>query len=66
MEVYLSHMVIFRVIEKLHLNTVLGHGWLQYAVTVVLTICGAVIFSVISKMGLEAAIKIVGQKLTQR
>ena len=59
MEVYLSHMVMFRVIEKLGLNTMIGNGWLQYGVTVVATICGAVVFSVAVKKGIEAVEKYV-------
>lgn len=49
MEVYLSHMVIFRVVEKLHINTMLGSGWLQYTVTVIFTLAGTVIFSIAVK-----------------
>lgn len=64
MEVYLSHMVMFRVIEKLHINTMFGDGWLQYIVTVVLTVCGAMVFSVIVKKGLEIAGKIIQRKVT--
>lgn len=47
MEIYLSHMVIFRVLEKLHLNALIGEGWLQYIVTVVAVICGASVFAVV-------------------
>lgn len=46
MEFYLSHMVIFRVVEKLKLNRILGNGWLQYVVTCVLVITGATVFAV--------------------
>lgn len=49
MEVYLSHMVIFRVVEKLHINTMIGSGWLQYIVTVIITLAGTVVFSVAVK-----------------
>lgn len=49
MEIYLSHMVIFRVIEKLHINTLLGNGWIQYLVTVVTVICVTSVFSVVMK-----------------
>ena len=47
MEIYLSHMVIFRVIEKLGFNRILGNGWLQYVVTVVLVIACATVFAVV-------------------
>lgn len=59
-------MVMFRVIEKLHINTIFGNGWIQYAVTAILTICGAVIFSVVVKKGLEIAEKIVCRKIICR
>lgn len=47
MEIYLSHMVIFRIIEKIGLNTAAGNGWIQYAVTVVGMLAGASLFSVV-------------------
>lgn len=45
MEIYLSHMVVFRGIERLHLNTLLGKGWGQYLFTAVLVFLGTVVFS---------------------
>lgn len=47
MEIYLSHMVIFRVVEKAGLNTIAGNGWIQYVITVVSVLAGAVLFSVV-------------------
>lgn len=49
MEIYLSHMVMFRVIEKLHLTHLLGNGWLSYIITAIGTIVAAVMFSVACK-----------------
>ena len=49
MEIYLSHMVIFRLVERLGINTIIGNGWGQYAFTVVTVLVGTVIFSVILK-----------------
>lgn len=49
MEIYLCHMVIFRALEKLHLNTIAGNGWLQYVVTVILVIAGAIVFAMVMK-----------------
>lgn len=49
MEIYLSHMVMFRVIEKLHLQTYFGNGILQYMITVVAVLLGTIAFSVIVK-----------------
>lgn len=47
MEIYLAHMVIFRGLEKLHLNTFLGDGWLQYIVNVVSVLICTAVFAVI-------------------
>ena len=49
MEIYLSHMVVFRAIERLHLNTVLGNGWLQYTFTCALVLFGTGCFAFVSK-----------------
>ena len=45
MEFYLSHMFIFRIAEKLGLNTGFGNGWLQYIITVVIVLAGTSVFS---------------------
>lgn len=49
LEIYLSHMLIFRVIEKLKLNIILGNGWVQFLLTLTMVICGTTIFSYIVK-----------------
>lgn len=48
-EIYLCHMVIYRVLEKLHFIQLVGNGLLAYVVVAVVVICGAVIFSVCAK-----------------
>ena len=40
-------MVIFRVGEKLHLNSIMGNGWLQYIFTVLWVLAGAALFAVV-------------------
>lgn len=47
MEIYLSHMVIFRIIEKLGLNQIIGNGWIQYIVTVVIVLLGTILFAAV-------------------
>ena len=47
MEIYLSHMVVFRVGEKIGLNRIIGTGWLQYIFTVLYVIVGATVFAVV-------------------
>lgn len=66
MEIYLSHMIIFRVIEKTHINTIFGDGWIQYIITVVLTVCGASVFSLIVKKALEITGGIVKRKAIEK
>lgn len=47
MEIYLSHMVVFRVLEKLRLNTIVAKGWIQYVATVIMVFAGAAIYSIV-------------------
>lgn len=48
-EIYLCHMIIYRVLEKLHLIHLFGDGLLAYIFTAVAVICGSVVFSVCAK-----------------
>lgn len=48
-EIYLCHMVIYRILEKLHLVHVFGNGLLAYIFTAIAVICGSVVFSVCAK-----------------
>ena len=48
-EIYLCHMVIYRVLEKLHLVHLFGNSLLAYIFTAVAVICGSVVFSVCAK-----------------
>lgn len=48
-EIYLCHMVIYRVLEKLHLVHLFGNGLLAYIFTAVAVICGSVVFSIYAK-----------------
>lgn len=59
MEIYLSHMVMFRAVEKMGLNRMFGNGWLQYLITCALVICGAMVFS----YALQKIIKLVEKKI---
>ena len=62
MEIYLSHMVILRVVEKLKLNRILGNGWLQYVVTSVLVIAGATVFAVVMQKIIGKAMEIMNKR----
>lgn len=48
-EIYLCHMVIYRVVEKLHLVHLFGNGLLAYIFTSIAVICGSIVFSVCVK-----------------
>lgn len=53
MEVYLSHMVIFRVIEKLGMTKLFASNLLSYIITSAGTIAGSILFSVITQKTLK-------------
>ena len=57
MEIYLSHMIIFRVAEKVKMNSIIGSGWFQYAFTVGVVFIGAGIFAVIVQKVINIFIK---------
>ena len=48
-EIYLCHMVIYRVLEKLHLVHLFENGILAYIFTAIAVICGSTVFSVCAK-----------------
>ena len=48
-EIYLCHMVIYRVLEMLHLVHLFGNGLLAYSITAVAVICGSIVFSICAK-----------------
>ena len=48
-EVYLCHMVIYRMLEKLHIVHLFGNDLLAYIFTAIAVICGSVVFSVCAK-----------------
>ena len=52
-EVYLSHMMIYRVLEKLKINHIFGYNAFSYSVTAILTLVGAIAFSYVVKVVLE-------------
>lgn len=47
MEIYLSHMLIFRVVERLGVNRIGGNGWGQYVITAIWVTVGTTVFSAI-------------------
>ena len=53
-------MVMFRAVEKMGLNRILGNGWLQYLITSILVICGAVVFSYVLQKIINLVLKKIG------
>lgn len=53
MEIYLSHMMIFRIIQKIGLTTVVGNTWIQYLFTVLIVLLSTVVFSYVLKKILD-------------
>ena len=49
MEIYLAHMLIFRVVEKVHLENYIGQNDVLYVATLLLTITGVVCFAHVMK-----------------
>lgn len=48
-EIYLSHMMIFRVVEKFKLSIFLNNNWLLYIVTTIIVIVGSIVLSIVFK-----------------
>ena len=65
-EIYLCHMVIYRVLEKLHLVHLFGNGLLAYIFTAVVVICGSVVFSVCAKWFLNKIETFLKEKVNNR
>ena len=62
-EVYLSHMMIYRVLERLKINHIFGNNAISYSVTTVLTLAGAIVFSCAAKLVLEKFIKCMKERV---
>ena len=62
MEMYLSHMFVFRIIEKMKLNYIFGYSYGAYISTVVLVLIGTTLFVVVMKYILKYINKIVMNK----
>ncbi len=52
-EVYLSHMMIYRVLERVKITHIFGVNVFSYGVTAILTLAGAIVFSCVVKVVLE-------------
>lgn len=59
-------MVIFRVIEKLSLNRMIGNGWIQYIFTVVIVLLGTIVFATVMKKLIRLAEKKIVEMRTRK
>lgn len=62
MEMYLSHMVVFRIIEKLGMTKLFASDLLSYIVTAIGTIVGTIVFALAAKKFLEYLTKFIKAK----
>lgn len=64
MEIYLCHMVVYRIIEKMGFVRIFHNECLSYFMTVVTTIVGSIIFSLCAKQILEKMNMILSKRYT--
>lgn len=64
-EIYLCHMVIFRLVEKFRLHYMLGKGWGSYLFTVAIVIIGAVIFSMAAQWAIQSVKNMLRRRATK-
>jgi len=65
-EIYLAHMVIFRVVEKLGLTTLCGEGVLSYVLSCVFVLAIVIVFAFVAKKVINAIEKFITKKLAER
>ena len=53
MEIYLCHMVCFRIVERLGLTRCFANDITSFALTTVLTLAGTVVFAIVAQRGIE-------------
>ena len=57
MEVYLCHMLFFRILERMNLTRICGNEIVSYAITVVTVLIMSIVFSFVVKMFFEVSLK---------
>ena len=65
-EIYLCHMVIYRLLEKIHLVHLFGDGVFAYIFTAFTVICGSVVFSLCAKWFLNSFSVFLDKRLNYR
>ena len=57
-EIYLCHMFIFRIVEKLHLSDVTDNDYINYILLFIAVFAGATVFAYVAKMMINKTMKI--------
>ena len=57
-EIYLCHMFIFRIVEKLHLLEITDNDYINYILVFIAVLIGATTFAYVAKMMIDKAMKI--------
>ena len=66
MEIYLSHMLAFRLVEKFGLNTKFGNGTKQYIITCILVLAISIVFAFVLKKAIEIVEKFLTKKFSKK
>ena len=64
-EIYLCHMVIYRVVEKLHLMRMVESDLVNYCIVLFLVFCGAILFAYVSQQVLNRCISFIERKVKE-
>ena len=62
-EIYLCHMVIYRVVEKLHLLRPTGNEMMNYFIVVILVFAGAMAFAFVSQQLINRVVSFIERKV---
>lgn len=65
-EIYLCHMVIYRMLEKLHLIHLINNSLIAYIFTAIAVICGSVVFSACAKWFINKVQAIFHERVNRR
>lgn len=65
MEIYLCHMIFFRIVEKLNLSHLFSNDLLSYIVCTIITLAGAITFSTIVKVIFKKIEKLYKSRVVQ-
>lgn len=66
LEIYLSHMAVFQLIKKLGLNKIIDNDVVQYIVTSLIVLIGAIVFSVVFKKAYAFLLKIIKDRKNKK